>query len=266
MQSHALQAAADLLRACRNEGRLLSSLPRECRPESREQGYAVQALSVPEPGDELFGWKIAATSVAGQVHIGVDGPLAGRLMRSRVRHSGDCLSLASNLMRVAECEMAFRMAMDLPPRDRPYSRDEVTAAIDALMPAIEVPDSRYEHFEKAGAPQLIADNACAREFVLGAATGVDWRSMDLAGHAVVAHVVDDEGKLLSEHTGSGANVLGHPLVALTWIANELSGLGIGLRAGEVVTTGTCLAPVPVNGGEEVRADFGVLGQVVVRFR
>ncbi len=69
-------------------------------------------------------------------------------------------------MRVAEVEFAFTMGTDLPPRDVPYRLDEVMAAVASLHPAIEIPDSRYRSFTEVGAPQLIADNACAHQFVL----------------------------------------------------------------------------------------------------
>jgi hypothetical protein len=86
----------------------------------------------------------------------------------------------------------------------------VLAAVDTLHPAIEVPDSRYEDFAKVGAAQLIADNACAHHFVLGPATHADWRSRNLAEHAVTGNV---SGKLRRD--GKGANVLGDPRPAVT---------------------------------------------------
>jgi 2-keto-4-pentenoate hydratase len=162
-------------------------------------------------------------------------------------------------MRVAEGEFAFRMAVDLPPRDEPYAVDEVLAAVGTLHPAIEVPDSRYEDFTIVGAPQLIADDACAHYFVLGPASPHDWRTVDLAAHAVSGTVA---GKL--DHDGVGANVLGDPRIALAWLVNELSRLSITLRAGQVVTTGTCLVPLPIEPGDRVRVDFGRLGAVEVR--
>jgi 2-keto-4-pentenoate hydratase len=72
-----------------------------------------------------------------------------------------------------------------------------------------------------------------------------------------------EGKL--EREGRGANVLGDPRVALTWLVNELSGLGISLAADQIVTTGTCLIPLPIAAGDHVQVDFGALGSVGVRF-
>jgi 2-keto-4-pentenoate hydratase len=65
-------------------------------------------------------------------------------------------------------------------------------------------------------------------------------------------------------TGTGGNVLGDPRIALAWLVNELSGIGVALRAGEVVTTGTCIVPLPIAPGDRVRADFGALGDVEIQ--
>jgi 2-keto-4-pentenoate hydratase len=254
-----LRAASELLWRHWNEGRRLAELPPDIRPATRADGYAVQALIEARSAPPLFGWKIAATSVAGQKHINVDAPLAGRLLREKAFASGAELPLGANHMKVAEPEFAFRMARDLAPRATPYSPAEVRDAVGALHPAIELPDSRYEDFCAVGAAQLIADNACAHLFVLGDAAPESWRDMDLDAHTVAGSVRE---KL--EREGRGSNVLAGPLDALTWLANELSLLGITLKAGEVVTTGTCMIPLPIERGDEVVADFGKLGTVSVR--
>ena len=142
----------------------------------------------------------------------------------------------------------------------PYTRAEVLAAIGALHPAIEVPDSRFAPFEEAGTAQLIADNACTDYFVLGAAAPEAWRALDLIGHPVRARIVGG-----AKYSGTGANVLGDPLLALTWIANELSSVGVTLRENQVVTTGTCFKPFAVHPGDAVEVDFGVIGRVSASF-
>ena len=242
-----------------HEGRRLAALPEPVRPKTREQGYAIQAALERRTASPLFGWKIAATSKAGQAHIAVDGPLAGRLLRERVYEPGAAVPFGANHMRVAEAEFAFRMASDLPPRETPYGVDEVLAAVAALHPSIELPDSRFDDFTLVGAAQLIADNACGHYFVLGPAAPDAWRDVDLAAHRVVGRVTD---KL--EREGRGANVLGDPRVALAWLVNELSGLGETLRAGQVVTTGTCVVPLEIAAGDHVVCDFGELGVVETR--
>ena len=237
-------------------GRRLDQIPEAIRPASRADGYAVQSTLERRSAAPLFGWKIAATSTAGQKHINVDGPLAGRLLAERAFESGATVPFGANHMRVAEAEFAFRMRRDLTPQWGAFSVGEVVEAAGSLHPAIEIPDSRFDDFTIVGAAQLIADNACAHYFVLGASAPESWREIDLTAHAVKGEVV---GTLSRD--GVGANVLGDPRVALAWLANELSSLGITLRAGQVVTTGTCLVPLEIAPGDRVRMDFGALGRV-----
>jgi 2-keto-4-pentenoate hydratase len=256
---HARRAAALLWRHWQ-AGSRIDALPEDCRPRSRADGYAVQREVLGCAGETLFGWKVAATSQAGQAHIGVDGPLAGRLYAGRAFRGGAQVPIGASLMRVAEPEFAFALGRDLGPRAAPYTVEEVLDAVASLHPSIEVPDSRYRDFARVGAAQLIADNACANHFVLGPAAGPGWRSLDLVQHRVHCEVA---GRYTRD--GQGANVLGDPRAALTWLVNELSGLGLTARAGQIVTTGTCMVPLEVQPGDRVRADFGVLGAVEASF-
>jgi 2-keto-4-pentenoate hydratase len=252
------QAACDLLYRHWRDGTRLEELPEDLRPSDRAEAYAVQGCIEAYTSLPLYGWKIAATSTAGQTHIGVDGPLAGRLLAERViADGGDCV-LGNNLMKVAELEFAFRMGRDLAPRPEPYAQEEVLEAVATLHPAIEIPDSRYEHFETVGLAQLVADNACAHRFILGPAAPADWRKLDLAAHRGRAR---RNGVPAGE--GIGSNVLGGPVIALTWLVHELSRHGLTLRAGQVVTTGTCLVPLPIAAGEHIEGDLGSLGRVSV---
>lgn len=259
MTPRQMEQAQALLTGHWREGTQLAALPPDLCPADRLEAYRIQAMIEAFSGQPLFGWKIAATSLAGQRHIGVDGPLAGRLLAERVIPDGGTCPMGNNQMRVAELEFVFRMGADLPPRPAPYTRDEVLEAVATLHPGIEIPDSRFRHFETAGAAQLIADNACAHRFVLGPAATCAWRGLDLAAHRVPAF---RNGSPAGE--GLGANVLGDPRVALTWLANELSALHTPLRKGQVVTTGTCITPLAIAPGDSITGDFGVLGQVSLR--
>ena len=240
-------------------GTKLAGLEEKLRPRDRAEAYAIQQRIETYSNAGLFGWKIAATSEAGQKHINVDGPMAGRILSETVIADGGIASMAGNEMRVAEPEFAFRMASDLPPRSSPYSVREVLDAVGTLHPAIEIPDSRFADFVSAGAEQIIADNACAHLFVLGAPTTANWRAIDLVEERPV---ITMRGK---QFIGHGKNVLGDPRIALAWLANELRQIGVTLRAGEAVTTGTCHPPLPIRSGDVCEADFGVLGKVSVGF-
>ena len=253
-----MQAACALLVRHWSEGTQLDALPPELRPADRAEAYRVQAWIEGFSRLPLYGWKIAATNLAGQRHIGVDGPLAGRLLAERVIEDGGACPLAGNLMKVAELEFAFRMGDDLAPRADPYTQEEVLAHVASLHPAIELPDSRFEDFEHAGLAQLVADNACAHRFVLGPAADADWRALDLAAHP--GRVLRN-GVLAEE--GVGRNVLGDPRIALTWLANELSRHGMTLKAGQVVTTGTCAKPLAIASGDRIEGDLGILGRISV---
>ena len=137
MEFASARAASELLVRHWRDGTVLESLPPSLRPANRAEGYLIQeqieALSDHPP----FGWKIAATSTAGQKHIGIDGPIAGRLLEETVHRDGDTLPFGANRMRVAEAEFAFRIGRDLPPRaGRPAIQEGVSTA---------EPDSPAEH-------------------------------------------------------------------------------------------------------------------------
>lgn len=238
----------------------IESLPEVCRPASIAEGYEVQEALVNLTGWPPIGWKIAATSTAGQKHIGVDEPLAGRLLAGKMHRAGSELPVAHLHMAVIEAEFVFLLGEDLPARGRDYLPEDVVAATKALHCGLEVPDSRYENFTNVGAPQLIADNACTEFFVLGDAVSECWRNLDLAAHSAHLYI---NGKKVAD--GTGANVLGDPRIALAWLANDRVAQGGALRAGDIVTTGTCIVPQSIGPDDDVLADFGTLGKLSVRF-
>jgi len=250
--------AAEIIARCWREACKLDTLPETVRPRTLAEGFQAQAALAEALGDRVVGWKLAATATSGQRHIGVDGPLPGRLLSGRVAGDGATLAMDGNRMRVAECEFVFTMAADLPPRPAPYTRDEVMAAVADLHPGLELPDSRFADFAGAGASQLAADNACAHWMVVGTATTADWRGADLAAHETCVRI---NGKEVTR--GRGADVLGDPRDALTWLANQHALLGEGLRAGQLVTTGVTGQPSPIAAGDRVAADLGVFGTVAV---
>lgn len=252
------QRASDFIWSLWQKGEVAPDLPADLKPRTRTEGYAIQSGLDARSAKPRVGWKIAATSTAGQKHIGVDGPLAGRILAERTYAGGASVPIGSNRMLVAEPEFGFRLGRTLEPRANAYTVDEVMAAVATLHLTMELPDSRFADFATVGGPTLIADNACAHELLIGPACTADWRGIDLARHTVKAHI---KGK--GERDGIGSNVLGDPRLALTWIANELSGLGIPLAKGEIVTTGTCMVPIAITAGDHIDADFGVLGRISV---
>ena len=260
MEKEKTQKAAAILWEAWQAGTVIESLPADCLPRTPLEGFAVQSELVGLSGQSVTGWKIAATSAAGQSHLKVSGPIPGRLLAGRMVEPGSTVSIARNRMRVVEPEFVFGMARDLPARSRPYEVEEVLACVDTLCPGLEIPDSRYVTYAGIGEGPLLADNACACLFIQGAPAASAWRDLNLAEHRVALF---RNGKPAAE--GCGANVLGDPRLALTWLANELLRFGEFLRAGQIITTGTCSVPMPLEDGLEVAADFGGLGRLGARF-
>ena len=256
--------AAQLLWRHRCDGTTISGLPEALRPQSMREGHAIQAEWPVASGQAVVGWKIAATSAAGQAHINVGGPLPGRILARFVHAVGDVVSLTGNRMRVVEPEFAFRLGVDLEPRATPRNQEEIRAALASLHPAFEAPDSRFADFTRAGEAQLLADNACCGDFVFGAAAPDGWRGMDLREAHVYATVCDAGGAQRYARKGDGRAALGDPYVALAWLVNQLSALGIPLAAGQFVSTGTCMTPLEVEPGDRVVADYGVFGKIDLR--
>ena len=254
------RAASRLLVGHWDNGTRLDAIPQELRPQTRIDGYAIQSHVMDRSVAPLFGWKIAATSLAGQRHINVDGPMAGRLLAEKAVEMGGAVSLATSKMRVAEIEFAFRFGRQLPPRPTPYEIAEVMDAVASLHPAIEIPDSRYDDFCAVGAPQLIADNACANLFVIGEAVDDDWRDVTSRSTRWSVSFPESRGTMdrarrcwatrVSHSHGSSMNCRAS---------------GIALEPGQVVITGTCVTPISVEAGDEVIGDLGRFGRVSVRF-
>ncbi len=251
-----IDRAAELIRSYWSSGDAIDYIKGDLWPDTVEEGYAIQSLIAKLRGEPVVGWKIAATAIAGRDHINVDRPLAGRLFPSICHEDGAVLPFGRNRMAVAEVEFVFKLGADLPPKKLPYSEDEVAASIQSLHPGLELPDSRFRDFTLPGTAGLIADNACACNFVLGAATTREFDLRSLAEHPTTLTINDEQVT-----SGQGSDALDGPLNAMVWIANTLSDLGIGLTAGQFVTTGVTGMPSPIKVGDTIKADLGIYGCV-----
>jgi|SRR5579871_359606 len=256
-------SAAQLLSDARTKHVRLAELPDAVRPQSAADAYGCQAALVgsliEHYGGAITGYKIACTNPIAQRQLSVTEPFYGRLVSSFCFDSPGRLDASQFFMRVVEAEFGFRMARDLEPVSGPRSRDEVAAAVEAVIPAIEIVDSRFDDWLTIGAYSLIADNACNAAWVRGPLLR-DWRHLDLAAQPVRVTV---NGQVLRE--GSGAAVLGHPLNALAWLVNALSSHGITLQAGQYITTGVTTEVYMAQAGDRITADFGEVGSAAVEF-
>ncbi|GLR86055.1 2-keto-4-pentenoate hydratase [Bradyrhizobium iriomotense] len=157
---------------------------------------------------------------------------------------------------IPEVEYQARLGTDLPPREKPYTLEEVTEAIVSLHPGIELAECRFVHDAAfPPLPAILADGAGSGTIVCGAAIA-DWRSRDIAGQEVK---LTCNGTL--RRKGTATEALDHPMVPLAWLANELSRTGIGMKAGQFVSTGTLTGMLRPKPGETYVADFGPFGTV-----
>ena len=258
-----ISRAADFLAQLRFVLKQEIDIPQDIRPVDPLSGYAVQEELVSrllsKKAGHIAGYKVACTNKLAQELLGVDAPFYGRLLSPFVYRSPAHLNAGNFCMRVIEAEFAFKLADDLPRAGAPYDADRVAAAVLAVMPAIEIVDTRYTDWTQVAVPSLIADNGCNGGWVQGPSC-TDWQQFDLKTHPVDL-IVNGEPKL----KGFGSAVLGHPLNSLTWLANTLCEQGKFLRAGDLVSTGVCTDIYLAEPGDVLMADFGELGTVELTF-
>ena len=260
MDPEAITRAATILLRARSEHRHLSALPEDCRPATVEDGYQVQRTLAREWGLDLAGWKVACTAKDQQRLLKVSEPFCGRIFVPFLFTSPIELPAGNFHGLGLEAEFAFRLGRDLPRKRKPYTEKGVARAVETMYPALEIVSPRYQSWLEVGAPSLVADNAVNGGLVVGA--GIDkWKGFDLAAQPVRLEI---NGETVAK--GSGKKVLGHPLNALVWLANHRAEAGDPLLAGQTVTTGTCTGIIFAQPGDEVRADFGEVGEVRIKFR
>ena len=259
MDAERITQAARLLLQARGDHRQIDGLPEECRPETLDEGYAIQDELARLWELESGGWKVGAATPYWQERVGAPSPVAGRMFAPFIFESPAEFYGGAFHVRIVESEYAFRLARDLPPREAAYERAEVEDAIETLHPAIELVDSRYKGGLDAGAFSLVADNALAAAFVYTDPIP-DWRDQDLTNRRVRLLI---DGAVMAE--GTGEDVGGHPILPLIWLANDRSRRGDGLLAGQFITTSSVTGIHQAPAECEVVADFGAFGEVRVTF-
>jgi 2-keto-4-pentenoate hydratase len=251
--------AAQMLADLRRDRKLLAELPAEVRPETIAAGYRIQDRFRALWGQPVAGWKIGATAKPVQAKFGVEEPFAGPFFSPDVYASPGRPKSAHFPHHCLESEFAFRFGRAVAPRATRYTREEVAAAIDAVVPAFEIVGPRFDNLLFGKAATAIADCGVNAGMIFGQPM-TNWRQFNLPGHAVRLTV---NGTLKAE--GSGANVLGDPMTVLEWAVNHLSARGIALEPGQIISTGTTTGIAYVEAGDTAVADFGPIGRVEVRF-
>ncbi len=226
-------------------------------PTDADGAYAVQAANTrywTAEGRTIVGRKIGLTSKAVQAQLRVDQPDFGVLFEDMRIKDGGVLSMASVIQPKAEAEVALVLGRDL--QGEALTPDEVQAACDCAVAAIEIVDSRIADWKITFA-DTVADNGSSAFFVLGGERK-SLRGLDLYTCGMALEL---NGAVVS--VGAGAACLGHPLLAAAWLANTLSARGEGLKAGDILLTGALGPMVTLCEGDQVTARIGGLGEVSV---
>jgi len=258
----AAERAAERLAAARLTMRPVEALPADCRPADEAAGYAAQfalarRLAAAGRGPRV-GWKIACTTKVMQDLLGIPTPCAGGVLASNLYRGRAEFAAGATLKPGIECEIAVRLGRDLPTGVN-HTADSIRLFVASIAAAMEVVDNRYQDFRALGAPTLIADDFFQVAVVLGEERR-NWQDFDLPA-AVGRTYVD--GRPTGE--GRGADVMGHPLAALAWLANRLAALDQPLKAGEVVSTGSLVKVEWLTGPCLAETEIVGLGRVAARF-
>jgi 2-oxo-hept-3-ene-1,7-dioate hydratase len=230
-----------------------------------DDAYAVQAALVAlklAKGRTVIGWKIGLTSRAMQEQLKIETPDSGVLLDDMLFADGATVPKSHFIQPRVEAEIAFIMARDL--AGPTVTRDDVIAATAHVVPALEILDTRILRSDPAtGRARIItdtvSDNAANAGIVLG-----DQR------HRVTAHDLRWVGAIVKrngvvEETGLGAGVLDDPVTGILWLAHRLAAYGQGLKAGDVVLSGSFVRAIEAPPGSRFQADFGAFGSVALNF-
>jgi 2-keto-4-pentenoate hydratase len=223
-----------------------------------EQAYGLQRQleqALVGRGDRVVGYKVGFTTAALQERHGLTEPVLGFMLGSGVYGSGDAVPLSRFIAIGVEVEVAFLLKSDL--AGPGVTIASALLAVEGAMPSFELIDFRLSGTPLG--PDVVADGVYTNAIVLGRpltpVTGIDL--------ALEGVVFEQDGQIVATQTA--AEVLGNPLVSLAWAANTLGRMGRGLRAGEVVLTGSISKVLRPTTGQSVRASFTRLGSVACRF-
>ncbi len=245
--------ASNMLAEARLTGTTIDSLG-ESAPESAAQAEAISDLFAASIHAPVVGWKIGCTTPHAQQALGCDEPFGGRVFADRLYAESAPASLFAYAL--VECELAFVLGADLAVRRQPYDDvDEVRAATLGVAPAIEVVASRYTSVGAVDWMSLVADHGANGGACIGPVVPVA-QLEDLATVSVTCTIGGVPGG-----SGSGADVMGDPWLALLWIAEHLRVRGIGLEEGQFVLSGTCTGMDLVKPFQPVVASFSGLGEL-----
>ncbi|MCB1511670.1 MAG: fumarylacetoacetate hydrolase family protein [Hyphomicrobiaceae bacterium] len=240
---------AERLAIARREGRQIEALDDALVPTDAASGYEVNRRMVELLGWPTLGWKIAGTTDDVRKRLRIDTPIYGRTFR-RFGITSPCrLRRAELLDPLIECEFFITLGADLAHRAEPWTYDEVRDAVRTVHAGVEMAECRFPMGNLPPLPAILADGAANGRYIYGDEITA-WRE-GLADIEVRVFVNGQERR-----QGSGREVMGDPLAPLHWLAEALRQRGMGLAAGEMVSTGSCTGMMPLREARGIDVRFG----------
>ncbi len=263
MEEQDRRTAARLLADCRRGAPRLARLPEAGRPRNERQAYDLQdalheELIAADQG-RIAGYKIGCTTPVMQRFLDIHHPCAGAVFEPTVRPDGARFDHEGFHRVGVECEIAVRLGATLAAAEAPFGRGRTADAVASVMAAVEVVDERFQDFRTVDPYSLIADDFFNAGAVLGEPIEA-WRDLDLA--AIEGRMTVD-GELAGE--GCGRDILGHPLEALSWLANHLASRGRELAAGSFVLLGSVVQTRWPERGKKIDVELSGLGDLSLIF-
>lgn len=252
-----IETIAAVLAEARQQGTKLKDYP-SMESFQLTQGYEIQDAMARAISQPIVGWKVGMTSEVAQTKMGINEPLAGPLFANVVHNDDESMKVKEEDLRFVEAEIAFKLKTGLPPRSAAYERDEVISQIATVHPVFELVNKRLPGDMKESPEWIVADGCINGALVVG--DGVPFAAdMDMSSETVSVAVND---KAASQ--GVGSNAMGDPIGVVVWLANHLSDRGIGLKSGDVITTGLICDLLQGQSGDTFSAEYKTIGSVTMR--
>jgi 2-keto-4-pentenoate hydratase len=242
-----------------------AALPNDMHLSNSRQAVAVQnefvRIKAQECG-EVIGWKIALATPAMQKMVGLEAPAAGRLHRKQVLHAPADVSINGYGRLIVEFEIAIQIGMNILPSGIKHTAHSVAPAVRAITCAFEIADDRQADYSKLSGQglQLLADNTWNEGAVLGEWIPFSeiWSDLTASPNAQDAlGNLKGEAFINNQSVGQGHahDLMGHPLNAIAWLANEANDRGTYLKAGDIAMLGSLVTSKFPNKGDHLRFEL-----------
>jgi len=259
MEDIAAQRAAETLLGAHKANLRFEPLKPPQGPATIADAYDIQeryvALLRDAHGGDA-GYKVGLTSAAMQTFCGIDHPIAGVVLANRVHRSGVTVRRSDFGRLGLEFEIAVRIKSDIPATGLPLSAAAIEPHIEGVCAAIELVDDRNADYATLDVLSLVADNSWNGGIVLSE-FATTWPDLE----SVLGRATKDRAAIGEGH---GRDILGHPFNSVAWLATQLASRGVGLKAGQVVMTGSVMKTVFPEQDAHYRFDLAPIGFVEVR--